>query len=146
MKNKEKPIWVKLYNYDDYQVSNLGGIRSLVRTKTTRVGAVCTFPSVELKARRTKKNPNLFTEIHLDNTNSDKQVVRKTIYLQKAVGDHFVEKPKINTELYQFTTHINDDYNNNRYDNIKWVTKEDLTIMEQKTKFKKGIITKSSKL
>lgn len=137
--------WIKLYNFDNYQICKEGFIRSIQRKSIRNDGTTYTLPSIELKARCTKKHPNMFVEIHLGVDDNSKKI-RNTIYLQKAIGEHFVEKPIVSTELYEFTYHIDGNYNNNNYQNIGWCTKADLTQREQKTKFNNGTIKRSNHL
>ena len=144
-KTGEEIKWVMLYDYKNYEISNFGKIRSIDRESYNSANALCFYPSTEIAQRSTKKNPNLFVTISLGVENGIK--IRKTIYIQRAVADHFVLKPIENSELYQFATHIDDtNVNDNSYHNIKWCTKEELTIKEQTTKLKNGTINYSSKI
>lgn len=147
-KTGEEIVWVRLYDYEDYEVSNFGVIRSIERSKYNSAGVLCNYPSTELKPRATKKSPNLFIEVNLGFDDWSNKL-RKTIYLQKAVADHFILKPIENSECensYEFSHNISGDYTDNSYHNIKWVTKEELIILEQKTKLKNGTIRFSSKI
>lgn len=119
--------WKFLYGDKNYQVSNTGIIRSTDRVVSAVRGGVLTtvtFRGRVLAQRCTKKNPHMLTGVMMDG-------VQTTVYIHKAVADHFVEKsPAIKQAEARGesirATHIVDDYANNHYTNITWITQADL--------------------
>ena len=127
MKNE---IWKQLYEFEDYEISNLGLIKSKEKEYFNN-GSLVKKQSHILKSRRTKKDPHYFVEISY--TNLTEKKVRKTIYLQRAVADHFIKKPtdKPSSE-YLYASNINKDYTNNKHTNIKWITQSELMASQPK--------------
>lgn len=119
--------WVALYEYEGYEISNTGKIRSRDRTVYHSDGKTSFRRGKELKPRRSKTNPHLFVSIK-DQTNGIK---RKTIILQRAVADHFVRVP---SKLHKYSSNISGDYDNNRADNIMWITHKQLMNRQPKRK------------
>jgi hypothetical protein len=125
----ELEIWKQLYDLKYYQVSNLGRIRSLERYVSigvrNGVEYFRTYPET-IKAFRTNGiEPFLFTSVFYADERGIKR--NRTIYIHKAVADHFVYKPgyirKAEAEGKKvYATHIKKNYNNNRFDNVKFIT------------------------
>jgi hypothetical protein len=114
----ENEIWVQLYDFINYEVSNMGRIRSI-------------FPGKEIhyKSFRTNHIGLLFTDIHSVNDNAEK--IRKTVYIHRAVADHFVKKSPYHKGVenkggHLYATHIIKDFTNNRYDNVKYISQGQL--------------------
>lgn len=123
--------WKFLYGNKSFQISNMGVIRSVDRTiLVTRNGVTYPVhrPGMVLSQRCSKENPHMFSTIqYMEN---DEKIL-KTIYIHKAVADHFVSKPNhiLLAEIEGKATcasHIVKDYSNNRYDNIMWKTMSEI--------------------
>lgn len=130
---EEMEIWVQLYQFKDYQVSNLGRIKSIDRQISIGVRNGVEYfrhKPQHFKVFRTNGiEPFLFTTIEV----RDEKGVRKTktIYPHRAVADHFVKKPKYIRELEKegraiYASHIVKDYSNNRWDNVRFISQLDL--------------------
>lgn len=115
----EEEKWVKLYDYDGFMVSNYGNIKSLDRVVTCKDGRSLNIKGQLLTKRQVKPNSSPFVEVR-KNTG-----VKKTVYVIRAVADHFVERPKKDTV---YATPIDKDYTNTYYKNIKWITHRELML------------------
>jgi len=118
--------WKFLYDSRYYQISNLGNIRSIDRVTTSRNGNQVSRSGRVLRVRRTKNDPHIFTSVSFgfDELGNN---LSSTVYIHKAVADHFVPKPfmhDVGSTLtnYQYATHIEPDYENNTESNIMWIT------------------------
>lgn len=145
---EENPeIWVNLYRYKGYQLSDKGRIRSIDRSIMVYRNGV--FYPVEYKgiikaSRHTKKFDYLFVDVNLG-LDKDFNKIQRTVYIHRAVADHFVEKTweQIEYEIKGgklFASFHERDFTNCTKENIKWITKEEMTVMEQTTKKNKGLI------
>ena len=125
--------WKQLYNLKYYKISNLGRIKSLDRNVSIGVRNGVEYFRVYyggIKAVRTNRiEPFLFTSIVI----TDEKGVKKntTFYIHRAVADHFVEKPQYIQELEAqgraiYASHIVKDYENNRWDNLRFISHRDL--------------------
>ncbi len=132
IENFEGEIWKPLYIYSNYLLSNYGRIKSIERTVTVfRKGKtyITSKPQHIIKLRTNGIEEFLFADIYF---RDDKDIkIRKTIYIHRAVCDHFVEKPKHIVEYendggHICASHIIKDYENNRFDNVKWITQIEL--------------------
>lgn len=119
--------WAYLYGNKGFQISNFGNLRSLDRSvMVTRNGTTyhAYYQGKEITQRCSKENPHMFSTIQYQENGKK---VLMTVYIHKAVADHFVSKPNhiLLAEIEGKTTcasHIIKDYSNNRYDNIMWKT------------------------
>jgi len=129
----EIELCTRLYDLKHYQISNFGRIKSLERNISIGVRNGVEYFRVypqRIKATRTNGiEPFFFTSI----VATDKKGVKKnkTIYIHRAVADHFVKKPKYIKELEKegraiYATHIVKDHSNNRWDNVRWIGHLDL--------------------
>jgi hypothetical protein len=124
--------WAYLYGNKAFQVSNLGIIRSLDRNvRVFRNGGYyyAKRKGKVLVQRNSKVNPHVFVTIQWMNDNDEK--ILETIYVHKAVADHFVTKSNdiLLAEIEgksTCATHIIKNYYNNRYDNVRWITLGDV--------------------
>jgi len=113
-----------------YEISEFGDIRSLPRTIEVYHGIYGlykrTLKGRTLATRTTKKSPHLFTDFSVTYTGlfGNKVKYQKTIYIHKLVGLMFLEKPNNKEKIY--VEHIKDDYTNNHYSNLRWVTCSEL--------------------
>lgn len=122
--------WKFLYDSPHYQVSNLGKIRSIDRVTISRDGRRVSRSGKELTVRRSKKEPHLFVSVSFGFDDMGNNL-SSTVYIHKAVADHFVPKPYMhdagNTLTnYQYATHVVPDYENNTESNIIWITHSEL--------------------
>lgn len=130
---EEIELWTQLYDLKNYRISNLGRIKSLERNLSigvrNGVEYFRTYPEL-IKAIRTNGiEPFYFTSLVYRNEKGIK--INKTIYIHRAVADHFVKKPKYIIELEKqgraiYASHIVKDYENNRWDNIRFISHQDL--------------------
>jgi len=58
---------------------------------------------------------------------------KKTIYVHRAVADHFLEAPR---EDQKYIIHKDGDHSNNRDTNLKWATKKELAELHYETRVK----------
>ena len=99
-------IWKDIEGYEGYQVSNLGRVRSVDRTR------ICGKNERRYKGRILKEHfmPNGYLEACFPGG--------KSIYIHRAVAFAFVpgyfEGAQVN--------HIDENRHNNRWDNLEWVT------------------------
>lgn len=91
-------IWKKIINYPNYQISNIGKVKSLITNK-------------ELKPFLNEKG---YLKIGLYNKNKK----QKNIFIHRLVGQHFISNP-LNKEQINHINHIKTD---NRVINLEWVT------------------------
>lgn len=141
MKNREVEIWKDVNDpvfEDYYQVSNHGRLRTKSRW-VTRGGDSNRYTyrasSRIVSCRRSEKNPHLFASLYAGSHSTN-----RTKYLHKLVAEAFLEKP---SEDHVFVTHIDENYDNNRVENLKWITASENSkrnidkYPENKTKLKK---------
>ncbi len=119
-------IWKSIKNYEGlYEVSNLGRVRSLDRVTITTNGKTVPFKGKILK---TIKHKNGYLKVNL---NKDKK--QKTHLVHRLVAEAFIPNP--NNKKY--IDHINTIRDDNRVDNLRWVTASenqynDLTTINKK--------------
>lgn len=130
MKTKDDSEWVKLYEFEDYMINPLGHIKSKDREGIDSSGRKYKFNSKPIKPRDNGVNPLQFVEVTYY---EDEKKRKKTIYVHRAVADHFKEKP---TEEQKYIIHIDNDQSNNEVSNLKWATKEELAKIHYKAKVK----------
>lgn len=126
---EEVEIWKPLYDLKHYRISNFGNIKSLERNISIGVrNGVEYFRAYPERIKAVRTNgiePFLFTSIVI----TDEKGVKKntTFYIHRAVADHFVKKPKRILETEKkggkiYASHIVKNYENNRFDNIRFIT------------------------
>lgn len=124
--------WKFIYESKIYQISNTGKVRSIGRaTKIIRNGVKydAWHQGKEIASRCTKVNPHYFVYINHPDKNGDDK--RKIFYIHRLVADHFIEKPPRIVDREEaggtvYASHIEKDYTNNHYTNIRWITHRDL--------------------
>jgi hypothetical protein len=130
---EEIEIWKQLYDLKNYQISNFGKIKSLERNISigvrNGVEYFRIYPELIKAVRTNGIEPFLFTSIVV----TDEKGVKKnrTIYIHRAVCDHFVHKPKYIRELEKqgraiYASHIVKNHTNNRWDNLRFISHLDL--------------------
>ncbi len=126
-------VWVKLYEYEHYQISNYGRLKSIGRKISIGIrNGVEYFRDKDdtiLVLRTNGIEKFLFTGVFFRDEKDNK--CQKTIYVHRAVADHFVKKPKRIIDYEKNGGHICatlivKDYTNNSYKNIKWITQAEL--------------------
>jgi len=122
MLNRKQPeeIW-KDVNHPDfkdyYEVSNLGRLRTKGRL-VTRGGNNNRYTyrkSPRIVKSRRGKYPHLFVSLYSDEISSQ----NKTAYVHKLVAEAFIKRP---SPEHIYVTHINNNYEDNRASNLKWIT------------------------
>ena len=106
--------WKKIPGYSNYEVSELGEIRSVSREKKFKNGRVVHFESKVKKLRKHPKNGFLMTDLIVDKGK------RKTIYPHKIVAQAFIvnEDPKIK----KVVIHQDGKVDNNNVSNLYWAS------------------------
>lgn len=107
-------IWKDIKGYEGiYQVSSFGRVKSLDRYVTRKNGAIQFYPSKILTICYNKR-VNIY-EVHLRKNNK-----RKCLKIHRLVADTFVynDDPTNKTTV----NHIDGDRNNNKADNLEWVS------------------------
>lgn len=117
--------WKWLYGLNTHQVSNLGKIRSVDRTVILKSGRVVQKKGTDLilKQRQISKLFSVYFNVY----DAHGVMIQKTIFIHKAVAEHFVPKPPSHNENdarfdYRRAVHIDKDYSNNIPSNLKWMT------------------------
>lgn len=128
-----KEIWRNVKNYEGlYQVSNMGNIK--------RLGIVNQFGFFpKEKILTPKKCKNGYLRVSLGKQNKFKE-----FYIHRLVAEHFIENPL----LKQQVNHLNGIKNDNRVENLEWVTpKENMRHAIKHGLWKDpGVIQKYSKI
>lgn len=97
-------VWVSIYGFPNYQVSNLGRVRGGKLS-------CCLKPRDRKSGNKTYVGFTLYTEL------GPKNVLLSRIMLQSFDGPAPINKP--------FACHINDDERNNRLHNLRWGSRID---------------------
>jgi hypothetical protein len=110
--------WKPLYDYEGYEVSNFGNIRSLDRIIICADGPRRVRGKL-LKRRNNGIEPHLFVGVNDDKRN------RKcvSVYCAKAMMDHFSPRP---TKHHKYVTPLDGDHTNIHPYNYKWLTAKEL--------------------
>lgn len=104
-------IWVDIKDYEGlYQVSNQGRVRSLDREVIRADGKKKTFKGKILKLIKNKKNGYLYVSIK-----------GKTYLVHRLVAEAFIPNPENKPDI----DHINTVRDNNKAENLRWVTKSE---------------------
>lgn len=112
-------VWNKIFNFEDYQVSNLGRIKSLKNNKE--------------KLLKKYRNIYGYETVHLLNNK-----VKKVFQVHRLVAQTFIP----NLENKQQVNHINGIKTDNRVENLEWCTAKENVAHAQsvlKRDYSKGI-------
>lgn len=117
--------WKKLYNFREYEISNTGVIRSIPRQMKLKDGTYRNYPGKVISKRKNKKNPHFYSSV--SSTLPDGTTLRnKTVYVHRAVADHFLPKrPSLKGKVI-YAHHINGDHTNNHVSNLMWISSPEL--------------------
>jgi hypothetical protein len=107
-------IWKTIKGFTDYEVSNLGRIRSKERKKKYKSGRELHFTSKIKQQRPHPSNNFVMTDLVDDKGN------RKTVYPHKAVAMAFVDNDMPRKK--KVVVHIDGDLQNNKADNLRWAS------------------------
>jgi hypothetical protein len=107
-------IWKTIPGYTDYEVSNLGRIRSKERKKKYKSGRELNFKSKIKQQRPHPVNNFIMTDL------VDDKGKRRTVYPHKAVALAFVENEKPRKK--KVVIHKDGNLKNNNSENLKWAT------------------------
>ncbi len=105
--------WLEINNHPDYEVSNLGRIRSKDREVSRGTGMM--KKQGVILSLNTNGNGLLTFQSHQDGE-------RTTLCVHKCVAEAFVDKP---SEEHCYVIHEDGDYENNRANNLRWVTSKE---------------------
>lgn len=137
----QKEIWKDIKDYEGYQASNLGRIRSLdryVKCGIKNNGVVLK------KGKILKQNPNIhgYLQVHLSKNNKSKMLT-----VHRLVAQTFISNPQNLPQV----NHINGIKTDNNVENLEWCTaKENIkhswkTGLSKPYKHPKGVLTDYSK-
>jgi len=96
----EKWLNLKYEGFEQYQISNLGSVRS---------------PRGIMKSRPNSRG------YHIIGLRHHETIKQKTFSVHRLVADHFIDKP----EGKDYVNHIDGDKNNNTAENLEWVTQSE---------------------
>ena len=85
-------LWKPLYQFDGYEISNLGNFRSLEREVRIQRGKTIStrkMPGRMLLKKTDGKTINLYVIIHLGPINGKKRI--RSVPVQKSMRDHWEE-------------------------------------------------------
>ncbi len=108
----ESTEWKKIPGYSDYEISTIGEIRSVERTKTYKSGRIIELKAKLKKLRKHPVNGFLMTDL------IDDKGKRNTVYPHKAVAMTYIKNT--HPRKQKIVIHINGDISDNRVENLKW--------------------------
>lgn len=120
-----KEIWKKIEGFSDYEVSNLGNVRSIERVKKYKSGRTMHLKSRKKKLRHHPLNNFIMTDL------VDDKGKRRTVYPHKEVAKAFLENPT--PRKRKVVIHIDDDLTNNKAENLRWASYSESILIGFKT-------------
>ncbi len=106
--------WRVIPGFSDYEVSNLGNIRSKERNKSYKSGRTMSLKAKKKKLRKHPANGFMMTDL------IDDKGKRKTVYPHKAVALAFI--PNSMPRKRKVVIHKDGDLTNNTVENLKWAS------------------------
>lgn len=103
-------IWKDIPNYEGYQVSNLGNVKALPKSRNLYLGGVRHWPEMILKPSQDRSGYLIVT---LTNKSGRKRWLIHRIVAVTFI-DNVEQKPQVN--------HLNGIKNDNRLENLEWAT------------------------
>lgn len=97
MKNQIE-IWKKIDNYENYQISSFGNVKSLNYNNT--------------------KTPKILKKVKMKIGYNNVTINKKLFYIHRLVALHFIDNPENKREV----NHINGIKHDNRIENLEWCT------------------------
>lgn len=110
-----KEIWKDITNYEGYQVSNLGRVRTHNKTTYTKMHGIRHWKDRILKERLDKKNKMLSVLLY-------KNGKGKSFLIYRLVAQEFLEFPK---DKKMTVNHKDGNRLNNNLDNLEWLSLKD---------------------
>ncbi len=107
-------IWKDIKEYNGYQVSNLGRVRTFNKTTFTTKHGVRHWENRILKPREDIKNRSLSVSLWKNGKN-------RSHLIHRLVAETFIPNPDNKPEV----NHIDGDRHNNKLDNLEWTTKQE---------------------
>lgn len=112
----QEEYWIKLNEFPDYEISNLGNVKSISRNTTTNAGHIGT------KHYTKRLKERILTPV-LQNTGYCQYTLTKDKVLYRFLAHRLVALAFIpNLENKPCVNHINGIKNDNRVENLEWVT------------------------
>jgi len=109
-----KEEWRDVVGYEGlYEVSNLGSVASKQKTVMAKNGTTRSYPRRKLKQY---ENSSGYMRVHLCKDGSSKMVL-----VHRIVAMAFVDNPSSKP----FVNHLDENKQNNRADNLEWVTNDE---------------------
>lgn len=105
-------IWKTIEDYPNYQVSNMGRVKSLERNVVKGKGGLY---KIEEKILKSIKKRDGYLMVNLS-----KEGKQKTCLIHRLVASTFLDNPN---NLFE-VNHIDEDKTNNRADNLEWCSRE----------------------
>lgn len=122
--------WRPLYNSTSHVINNIGEIYSVDREYIDSMGRLMNISAKPIAIRKTFDGEYYFCTPSLRFKKRD-DVEFKTVYIHKAVADHFIPKP-LHIRKYEkqggavYASYIIKDCENNSVSNIRWITQLEL--------------------
>jgi hypothetical protein len=104
--------WKTIPGYSDYEISNVGEIRSIERTKKYKSGRIIELKAKTKKLRKHPVNGFLMTDL------IDDKGKRNTVYPHKALALAFIKNSFPRKQ--KIVIHIDGDISNNSLENLRW--------------------------
>lgn len=124
----EEEIWKDIEGYEGlYQVSNLGRVRSVIRVVVDRKCTRCMKSKILKQTPSTGKLPYFYVSL-----SKGGKVQKRMVH--RLVAETFIP----NVELKPQVNHIDGNPQNNRYDNLEWMTNAENTLHAYRTHLNMG--------
>ena len=125
-------IWLPIKNYEGiYEISNLGMVKSLKRTRKSSYGSIVAVNECIRKQGKNHKGYSLVSLL--------KDGMHSTKVVHLLVWDHFGTKKR--DGMIITVDHIDNDKSNNRIDNLQLLTNRDNNSKNRKGRYNTGVFT-----